>query len=166
MSANIKVLPQTKKQRTTAGQHPLPINMEDMSSVSRAGTMTSRPKRMSLFITWFIRHQAMSVTSRFYSQLVDFSGAINSANPWSALLGGPRWLWRKPTDVGWRTVKSSPVDVKGKGELLQKNHCVWVNFLHHKGLNWCSACLAGPLGDDDTLVHQPQDQRTPAYFRY
>ena len=92
--------------------------------VSRAGAMTSRPKWMSLFITSFIRHQAMSVIitpyqTRLYSQLVDFSGAINSADPWCPLLGGPRWLRRKPTDVGRRTVKSSPVEVKESWRVSQ-----------------------------------------------
>lgn len=52
--------------------------------------------------------------------------------PWPPLrpqLRGPRWLWRKPTDVGRRDVKPGLVDIKGSGGLLQKNHCVWVNFL-------------------------------------
>lgn len=136
MSANIKLPPQTKEQSSSAGQHCLPINTEDMTAVSRAGRMTSRPKRMSLFIASFIRPQAMSVTScqtRFYSRLVDFSGAINPADLQRPLLGGPRWLWRKPTDVGRRNVKPSLVDIKGSGGLLQKNHCVWVYFLYGRG---------------------------------
>lgn len=90
-------------------------------------------KRMSLFIASFIRPQATSVTScqtRFYSQLVDFSAAINSVDPRRLWFGGPRWLWRKPTDVGRRDVKPRLVDIKGSGGLLQKNHCVWVDFLH------------------------------------
>lgn len=93
MSANIKLPPQTKEQSTTAGQRRLPINTEDMTAVSRTGRMTLRPKRMSLFIASFIRPQVMSVTScqtKFYSQLVDFSGAINFVDLQRPWLAGPR----------------------------------------------------------------------------
>lgn len=93
-------------------------------------------KRMSLFIASFIRGRAASLTScqtRFYGQLVDFSVAINSSDPLSGPSplphSGPRWPWRKPTDVGRRDTRPGPVDIKGSGRLLQKNHCVWVNFL-------------------------------------
>lgn len=49
-----------------------------------------KAKTESLFIVSFIRPQAMSVTScrtRFYSQLVDFSGAINPVDPRRPRLG-------------------------------------------------------------------------------
>ncbi len=134
MSANKKLPQQTKEQWATADQHCLPINTEDMTAVSRAGRMTSRP---SLFIASFIRPQAMSVPScqtRFYSHFVDFSSAINSGDLQRPRLGGPRWFWRKPTDVGRRNIEPRLVDIKGSGELLQKNHCVWVDFLY--GRSW------------------------------
>lgn len=148
MSANIKPPPQTKEQSTTAGQHGLPINTEDMTAVSRAGRMTSRPTWMSLFIASFIRLQATSVTScqtSFYSQLVDFSGAINSVDLWRPWFRSPRWLWRKATDVSRRNAKPSLVDIKGSSGLLQKNHCVWVDFLYCRG--WLNVLpVWGPLG--------------------
>lgn len=68
-------------------------------------------KRMSLFIASFIRLQAMSVTScqtRFNSQHVDVSAAINFVDPRRPWLGGPRWLWRKPTKRGPEGRRAQP----------------------------------------------------------
>lgn len=57
---------------------------------------------------------------------------INSVDLCGPRLQGPRWLCRKPTDVGWRNVEPRLMDIKGSSGLLQNNRCVWVDFLYRK----------------------------------
>lgn len=161
MSVDMKPPPQTKEQNAAADQRCSPINTEDVTAVSRARRMTSRPKRMSLFIASFIRPPATSVTSRqtgFYSRLVDFSAAINSADPRRPRLRGPRWLWRKAAGT------SGPARWTLKAAVGSSRRIIACEST--SGIARVDLMFGDPTRDDDTLVHQPQDPETPAAFRY
>lgn len=87
----------------------------------------------------------MYCKTRFNSQLLDHSGAINSGDPCKPLLRGPKWLWRKPAGLELSMVLQPAVRFSTRITACESNSCM--------ARGWCSAYLGSlrdPVGNDDT----------------
>lgn len=145
------------------GGRRLPISVEDVIRRGDCGA-----KRMSLFIASLIRRRAASLTScqtRFYGQLVDSTAAINSPDP---PVPAPR---RVPGDCGgsrqtWAGGTSSRARRTLKAAAACSRRIIACELTSCNASTGRRVDRANPRGDDDGLVHQPQDQGTPASLGY